>query len=79
MLKLNGREETIFSILILGKHILLIGLSSAKMVAFFLSGINLSIFFPLNLAIYRNGKAPNIPCLRRKEQDESHPNLLPPL
>ena len=66
MAKLNGWEETIFLVLILGEHLLLIGLSNAAMVAFFLSGINLSIFLPLNP-----------PRPRCKEQDESHPNPLP--
>ena len=48
MVKLNGWKETIFSVLILGENFLLIGLSNVKMV-FFLSGINLSIFFLLTL------------------------------
>ena len=39
----------------------------------FLSCMNLSIFLPLNPAIYRIGNAPNILCPRCKEQDESHP------
>ena len=76
MVKLNGWEETIFSVLILAENLFLIGLSNAMMVAFFLSGINLSIFFPLNPAIYRIGNAPNILCPRCKEQDESHLNPL---
>ena len=41
------------------------------MVILFLSGINLSILLPLNLAIYRIGNTPNILCPRCKEQDES--------
>ena len=77
MVKLNGWKETIFLVLILGKNLLLIGLSNAMMVAFFLSGINLSIFLPLNPEIYRIGNAPNILCPRCKEQDESHPNSQP--
>ena len=72
MPKLNGREETIFSVLILGESFLLIGLSNAMMVAFFLSGINLSISLSLNPAIYRIGNASNIRCPRCKEQLESH-------
>ena len=73
MTKLNGWEETIFSVLILGEDFLLIGLKNAMMVTIFLSGINLSIFLPLNPAIYRIGNAPNILCPTCKEQDESHP------
>ena len=60
MAKLYGRKESIISVLIFGKNFLLIGLSNALMVLFFLSGINLSIFLPLNLAIYRIANAPNI-------------------
>ena len=76
MAKLNGCEETILSVLILGEKFLLIGLSNAMMVAFVLSGINpfthLSIFLSLNPVIYRIGNAPNILCPKCKEQDESH-------
>ena len=43
------------------------------MVIFFLSGINLFIFFPLNRKIYRIVNARNILC---KEQDESHPDFI---
>ena len=73
MVKLNGWEEAIFSVLIFGENLLLIGLSNAMMVKFFLPGINLSIFLPLNPAICRIGNAPTILCPRCKEQDESHP------
>ena len=76
MAKLNGCEETILSVLILGEKFLLIGLSNAMMVAFVLSGINpfthLSIFLSLNPAIYRIGNAPNILRPKCKEKDESH-------
>ena len=65
MVKLNGWKETIFSVLILGENFLLIGLSNVKMV-FFLSGINLSIFFLLNPAIYRISNTPNTLCHRNK-------------
>ena len=41
----------------------------------FLSGINLSVFLSLNLAIYRIGSAQNIPWPRCKEQDDSHPDF----
>ena len=41
------------------------------MVVVFLSGINLSIFLPLNPAIYRIGNVPNILRPRCKKQDES--------
>ena len=75
MAKLYGWKETIFSALILGGKFLLIGLSNALMVIFFLSGINLSIFLPLNTAIYRIGNPPNIKCPRCKEQGESYPHL----
>ena len=74
MVKLNGWEETILSVLILGETLLLTGLSNVIMVVFFLSRTNLSIFLPLNLAIYRICNAPNIMCFGCKEQDESHPN-----
>ena len=67
MAKLFGWEETIFSVLVFGENTLLIGLSDGIMVIFFLSGINLSIFFPLNPAIYRIDNAPNILCPRCKE------------
>ena len=77
MVKLNGWEETIFSDLILGENLSLIGLLNAMMVALFLSDINIFIFLPLNPAIFRIGNAPNILCPRCKKQDESHPNLLP--
>ena len=73
MAKLYGWKETIFSVLIFGENVLLIGLSNVMMVIFFLSGINLSIFLPLNPAIYRTGSAPNILCPRCKEKDDSHP------
>ena len=46
MFRLKGYEETIFSVLILGKNLLLIGLSNAMIFACFLSAINLSIFLP---------------------------------
>ena len=42
------------------------------MVIFFLSGINLSSFLPLNPAIYRIGNEPDILYLRCKEKHESH-------
>ena len=67
MAKLFGWEETIFSVLVFGENTLLIGLSDGIMVIFFLSGINLSIFLPLNPAIYRIDNAPNILCPRCKE------------
>ena len=73
MTKLYGWKESIFSALIFGENVLLIGLSNAMMFLFFLSGINLSIFLPLNPAIYRIGNAPNTICPRCKEQDKSHP------
>ena len=73
MAKFYGWKETIFSFLIFGENVLLIGLSNAMMVINFLSGINLFNFLPLNPAIYRIGNAPNILCPRCKEQDESHP------
>ena len=78
MFKFNAWEETIVSVLILGENLLLIVLSNAMMVTFFLFGINLSIFLPLNPAIYRTVNVPNILYPRCKEQDESHPNSLPP-
>ena len=68
MAKLYGWEETIFSFMKFGENFILIGSSNAMMVVFFLSGINLSNFFPLNPKIYRIGKAPNILCSRCKEQ-----------
>ena len=43
------------------------------MVIFFLSRIPLSIFLPLNPAIYGTGYPTNILCPRCKEQDESYP------
>ena len=51
------------------------GLSNAIVVAFFVSGINLSIFLPLKPAEYRTGNAPNILRPRCKAQDESHPSF----
>ena len=42
------------------EKILKIGFSIVLMVAFFLFGINLTIFVPLNPAIYRIGNEPNI-------------------
>ena len=57
----------------IGRNFLLIGLSNIMMVVFFLSGINLSIFLPLNPVIYRIGNTPNILCPRCKKQDESQP------
>ena len=47
MAKLYGWEENIFSVVIFGETFLLIGLSNAMMVIFFLSDLNLSIFLPL--------------------------------
>ena len=41
-------------------------------VVFFLSGVNLSNFLPLNPAKYSIGNAPNIMFPRCKEQDECH-------
>ena len=73
MAKLYGWKETIFSVLIFGENVLLTGSSNAMMVIFFLSGMNLSIFLPLNPAIYRIGNELNVLCPRCKEQDESHP------
>ena len=61
-----------FSVPILGENVSLIGLSNTIMVVFFLDGINLSIFLPLNPAIYRIGNAPKILLPRSKEQDEPH-------
>ena len=78
MVSLNGWEETIFSVLTLGESLLLISLSDVMMISFFLSGMNLSIFLPLNPVIYRTGNASNMLCPRCKEQDESHPNPQPP-
>ena len=46
---------------------------NAIMAVLFLSGINLSIFQPLNSAIYRIGNSPNILRHRCTEQDKSHP------
>ena len=43
------------------------------MVVFFLSGINLPIFLPLNPAIYRIGNTKKIMFPSSKEQDESQP------
>ena len=77
MVKLNGWEETTLSVLILAKHLLLIGLLNAMMVEFFLSGINLSIFLHLNPAIYKIANAPSILCPRCKERDRPYPNRLP--
>ena len=57
--------------MILGVHFSLIGLSNTVMVIFFLSDINLSIFLPLNPAIYKIGNTPKILFRRSKEQDES--------
>ena len=71
MAKLYGWKETIFSVLIFGENVLLIGSSNVMMVIFFLSGMNLSIFLPLNPAIDRIGNALNVLCPRCK--DESHP------
>ena len=78
MVKLDGSEETMFSVLILGENLILIGLSNAVMVPFFLSGIDLYVLLPLNSAIYRIGNAPNNLCPKCKQQDEFHPNSLPP-
>ena len=78
MVKLDGWEETIFSVLILGGNLILIGLSNAMMVAFLLSGIDLYVLLPLNSAIHRIGNAPNNLRPKCKEQDEFHPNSLPP-
>ena len=75
MVKLNQWEESIFAVLILGENLSLIGLSNAMIVSFFLSRTNLSVFLPLNPAIYRIDNAPNILCTKCKEQDESHPRL----
>ena len=52
---------------------------NAIVVVFFLSDINLSVFFPLNPVIYRIGNVPNILHPRCKEQDDKM-NLthLPP-
>ena len=66
---IDGKKPFSQSWLILGENLVLNGLSNATMVTFFLSGINLSIFLPLNLAIYRIGNAPNNLCHRCKEQD----------
>ena len=76
MAKHNGWEETIFSVLILGENFSLFVLSNNVMIAFFLSGINLSFFLPLNPAIYRISNAPKILFSRSKEQDKSHPLYL---
>ena len=78
MLKVNGWETTIFSVLILEENLLLIGLSNVMMVAFFLAAVNLSIFLPLNPVIYRIGNAANILCARCKKKDQSHSNPQPP-
>ena len=43
---------------------------NAIVVVFFLSDINLSVFFPLNPVIYRIGNVPNILHPRCKEQDD---------
>ena len=78
MFKLIGWKETTFSVLILGENQLLIGLSIAMVVPFFLSDINLSIFLPINPAIYRIGNAPNILCPRCKEVSlQPPPPILP--
>ena len=74
MVKHCGWEKTIFWVLVSGENILLIGLSNAMMVIFFLSRIPLSIFLPLNPAIYGTGYPTNILCPRCKEQDESYPH-----
>ena len=68
MAKHNGWDEILFSVLTLGENFLLIGLSNAIMVVFFLSSINLSIFRPLNFPIYRIGNAPNILCPRLRNK-----------
>ena len=73
MSKFNGSEETKYSVLMLGEKFLMIGLSNAMKVVFFLYCINLLIFLPLNPAIYRIANVPNILRPRCKEQDESHP------
>ena len=73
MVEHNEWEGTIFSVLILGEKFSLIPLSNTIMVAFFLSGINLSISFFLNSAIYRTSNAPKILFPRSKEQNESPP------
>ena len=52
MSKFNGSEETKYSVLMLGEKFLMIGLSNAMKVVFFLYCINLLIFLPLNPAIY---------------------------
>ena len=69
--KPNGWKKTIFSVMIYGENVLVIGLLNIPVVILFLSGINLSILLPLNPAIYRIGNTPNILCPRCKEQDES--------
>ena len=67
MAKLYGWKETMFSVLILGGNVSLIDLLNALMFIFFLSGINLSIFLPLNPAIYRVGIVSNILSPRCKK------------
>ena len=79
MVKRNGWEETTFAVLILEEILLLIGFSNAIMVAFFLSGINSSILLPRSPAIFRIDNAANILCPKFKDQDQSRPNLSPPI
>ena len=43
------------------------------MVGFFLSDIDLPIFFPFNTAIYRIGNTKKILFPSSKEQDDTHP------
>ena len=71
MSKFYGWEQTIFSVLMFREKVLLVGLSNAVMVTFFLSGINLSIFLPLNPAVYRPGNTPSVLGRRCKKKDES--------
>ena len=86
MAKLNGWKETIFLVMMFGGNFLnflLIGLSNAMMVVFFLSGINLSILVPLNLAVYKNCNTPNIqifcvPHVRKKMNLTPKPPPPPP-
>ena len=77
MAKLYGWKQTIFSVLIFEELFLLIGLSNALMLIFFLSGINLSIFLSTIdfIPIHFNANAPNILCPKCKEQDGSQPIL----
>ena len=70
-LNIMDRRKTYSQPWCLEKNVILIGLSYAMMVISFLSGISLSIFLPLNPALYKIVNAPNIQCPRCKEQDES--------